>query len=140
MSISLYRPTRLSEIMNRLFDESFVGPRWVDAYAAFPVDVYTTEDEFVITAATPGLRPEDLNVEIQDGTVTISGEMKGEEVSDKANWLVQENRYGKFSRSITLPTELDGAKAEAIVKNGMLTLRIPKAEAAKPKTIKIQAK
>ena len=117
MSISLYRPARLSEMMDRMFDENFFGPRPVSGFGV-PLDVYVTDEDYLLRAVVPGLKAEDLSVEISDNTVTIKGEV----------------------RPPVQPNELDGAKAEAHVENGLLTLRIPKAEAAKPKVVKVKAK
>lgn len=140
MSLSLYRPARLSEMMDRMFDESFFGPRPVSGFGV-PLDVYATDDDYLLQAVVPGLKAEDLNVEINDYTVTIKGEVKPPMEADaKYNCLLQEIRYGAFTRSVSIGGELDGAKAEAHVENGLLTLRIPKAEAAKPKVIKVKAK
>ena len=136
-----YRPLRLSEAVNRLFDESVVNPQLLspDA-AALRVDVVASGDDYVITAGVPGLKAEDLSLEVLGDTVTLRGELPAPEVKDGQESLLHERRYGKFARSLTLPTELDGAKAEAAIENGVLTVRLPKAETAKPRTIKITAK
>jgi HSP20 family protein len=140
MSLSLYRPLRLSEMMDRMFDDNFFGPRAVDGYT-MPLDVYVTDNDYVIRAVVPGLKPEDLKVEINDSTVTIKGEVfPPEKGNEKVNVLLQEIRYGKFARSLSISGELDGDKAEAHVDSGIMTLRIPKSEAAKPKLIKVKAK
>ena len=136
-----YRPLRLSQAVNRLFDESIVNPQLLNPEAAaLRLDVVTSGDEYVITAGVPGLRAEDLSLEVLGDTVTIRGELPTTEVKEGDESLLHERRYGKFARSVTLPTEVDGAKAEATIENGLLTLRLPKAETAKPKTIKINAK
>lgn len=140
MSLSLYRPLRLSELMDRMFDDSMMGPRSMGGFGV-PMDVYVTDEDYIIKAVVPGLKPEDLNVEVNDNTVTIQGEVvPPAKEGEKSNWLLQEIRYGQFSRSLSVGSEIDGSKAEAHVENGVLTLRIPKAEAAKPKVIKVKAK
>jgi HSP20 family protein len=140
MSLSLYRPLRLSEMMDRMFDDSLLGPRSVGGFG-IPTDVYVTDEDYVIQAMVPGLKPEDLNVQVNDNTVTIEGEiLPPAKPNEKSNCLLQEIRYGKFSRSLSVGGEIDGAKAEAHVENGLLTLRLPKAEAAKPKIVKVKAK
>lgn len=103
-----------------------------------PVDVRADEDAYVITAAVPGLRAEDLKIEVLKDVVTLRGEIPA---ADEANdgYLLRELRAGAFERSLRLPEPLDVSKAEASIENGLLTLRIPKAEEARPKTIKIQA-
>ena len=145
MTLSIYRPMRLIDAMNRLFDESMLHPYdrpyVADERAyALPLDVIAKDDEYVITAAVPGLKPDDLSVEVLGEGVTIRGEIKSEQNGEQDGYLLQERRYGKFSRTLNFPVELDGAKAEASVENGVLTLRVPKAETAKPKMIKVKAK
>ncbi len=136
-----YRPLRLSDAMSRLFDESIINPQLLSPEAAsLRLDVVANGDDYVITAGVPGLRAEDLSLEVLGDTVTIRGELPAPAAQDGAEVLLHERRYGKFARTITLPSELDGAKAEAAIENGVLTLRLPKAEYAKPKTIKVSAK
>lgn len=138
-----YRLVRLTELMDRLFDESFARNGY-GSYSgdslSIPMDVQTKGDEFIITAVVPGLKVDDLRVEILNNTLTLSGEVFAPAPDEKAGWLLQERAYGKFSRSLTLPTELDGGKAEAHLEHGVLTLRLPKAETAKPKAITVKAK
>jgi HSP20 family protein len=136
-----YRPLRLSQAVNRLFDESVINPQLLNPEAAaLRLDVVASGDDYVITAGVPGLRAEDLSLEVLGDTVTIRGELPATELKEGDESLLHERRYGKFARSVTLPVEVDGAKAEANIENGLLTLRLPKAETAKPKTIKINAK
>jgi len=141
LTLNAYRPLRLTEVMDRLFDDALArtGGATFDAYA-LPVDVMMKNDEYIITAAVPGLKPEELQVEVVGDVVTLRGETFTEQKEEKNDYLLQERRYGKFARTITLPTELDSAKAEAAVENGVLTLRVPKAEASKPKAIKVKAR
>ena len=134
----------LRDAMDRMFEDSFVQPRagWIApaSVATLAIDVYETKDDVVVKAALPGIKPEELDVTITGNTLSISGESKEEnEVKDK-NYIRQERRYGSFSRTVTLPNGLKGDKVDATFENGMLTLKIPKAEQIKPKSIKIQAK
>ncbi len=143
MTLSLYRPSHLADTMQRLFDESFVRPYrrpYVIEDAPLPLDVLDKDDEYIITAAIPSLKPEDVNIEIQNNTVTIRGEVVAPAYDDQAQWVLQERGYGKFSRTLNFTVDLDSVKAEATVENGLLTLRVPKAESAKPRMVKIQAK
>lgn len=136
-----YRPTRLSEAVNRLFDESVVNPQLSNpTIAALPLNVALSGDEYVITAAVPGLKADDLHLEVLGDTVTLRGELPAPVAGENDQWLLRERRYGKFVRTLTLPTEVNGAQAEASVEQGVLTVRLPKAEAAKPKSIKVLAK
>lgn len=139
----LYRPARLTDMMDRLFDETF-NRAWngfpsVEALSV-PVDIQAEEDEFILYASVPGLRAEDLSIEVLGNTVTVRGEVFAPAAEEKASWLLQERVVGKFTRTFTLPAELDNAKAEAKLEHGVLTLRLPKAETAKPKAIKVQVK
>jgi len=137
--ISPYRRmAALRQAMDRLFEENFAEPAEREMLLA--VDVRANGDDYVITALVPGLQADDINLEILNNTVTLHGEFKvhqGE--SEEAKYLVCELPAGKFSRVITLPTAVDASKAEAHIKDGVLTLRIPKAEAHRPKAIKVKA-
>ena len=108
----------------------------VESEVAFPVDVKVENDAFVITALLPGIKPEDLDIQVVNETVTIQGKSLYEQ-DEKADYLVKERPYGNFNRVLTLPTKLDANGAEAHVENGILTLRVPKAETARPKSIKV---
>ena len=136
MSYLVYSPfgrTTRRRRMPDFFDTDFPFSKqevWV------PIDVKAGNDEFIITALVPGLKPEDLNVQVVNETVTISGEIKLDK-DEKANYLHKECPSGKFNRIISLPSPLNPAKAEAHIENGVLTLKVPKAEEAKAKTIKV---
>lgn len=106
----------------------------------FPVDVQEEQEAYVLSAYLPGMKSEDLNINVVSDTVTIAGEVKDEKTTEETNYLLKEWRNGQFSRSLTLPDELDAAKAEASLKDGVLTLRLPKAETALPKAIKVTSK
>ena len=149
MSISRWDPWRdfisLREAMDRLFEESFVRPgfSWREGAREvspmpLPLDVYSTDNELVIIASVPGVSPEDVDITIEGDTLTIKGELKPP--VEGVDYVMQERRYGPFQRTLTLniPVEVDKAKAE--FKDGILTLTLPKAEVAKPKTIKVKAK
>jgi len=120
--------------------------RWMDAEAQemrsdihIPVDVKTDEESYVLTALLPGVKVEDLNIQVVNETVTIQGEIKNPR-DENDQYLMTERPSGRFSRILTLPDTLNAAKAEADISNGILTLRIPKAEESKPKSIKVVAK
>jgi len=102
------------------------------------VDVKAEDDTFVISALLPGIKAEDLNIQVVNESVTISGEFKNDRDPD-ANYLLAERPAGRFTRTITLPMPLNSGKAEADLTNGVLTLRVPKAEEAKPKSIRSSA-
>jgi HSP20 family protein len=102
------------------------------------VDVQADDEAYVIKALVPGLEAEDLNIEIMNNTVAIRGEFKEPE-KEETRYLTCELPAGRFSRVITLPTALDPSKAEASLKNGVFILHVPKAEAHRPKVIKVNA-
>ncbi|MDH5508557.1 MAG: Hsp20/alpha crystallin family protein [Anaerolineae bacterium] len=104
-----------------------------------PVDVRVEEDDFLITAFVPGVSAEDVKIEILDDTVSLSGEFL-KDASEDVAYLLQERPSGAFHRRMRMPSALNAAKAEAQVTNGVLSLRIPKAEEAKAKQIKVIAK
>ena len=136
-----YDPLRnslpLLSAMDRLFQDSFVRPSgW--AGNSVPVDVEETADAYVITASLPGWKPEDVNVTFHAGTLAISGERKAQPEPEQGTvYLLRERQRASFRRVLTFATPIDSDKAEASYQNGELVLTLPKAEIAKPKTIKI---
>jgi HSP20 family protein len=134
----------LREAMDRLFEESFVRPR--ESLLApigagtLAIDMYETPDEVVVRTALPGVAPEDIDVSVVGDTLTIKAETKTEEDEKGTNHIRRERRYGAFSRSLSLPTNVVPDKAVADFSKGILTLRLPKAEEVKPKRIEIKTK
>jgi HSP20 family protein len=136
--ISPYRRlASLRDAMDRMFDETIAEAAPRERELTLAVDVLATDEGYVIKSFVPGLKAEDLSIEVINNTVAIRGEFKAAENGDKARYLASELPTGRFSRGITLPTTLDSAKAEASLTDGLLTLRIPKAEAHRPKAIQI---
>jgi len=131
----------LRQAMDRLFEDSFVNPRGAGASlfegGSMPVDVSTTNDQLVVEASLPGAKPEEVDITIEAGTLTISHQSSTERKENKGDYLLQEIRRGSFSRAITLPNGLEPDKASATFENGILRLRIPKAERVKPRQIRI---
>ena len=111
-------------------------PEMMETDVHFPVDVKVEADAFILTALLPGVRPDEVEVQVVNETVSIQGEYKTER-NQTEQYLLQELPNGRFSRVLTLPAQLDSAQAEASMENGVLTLRIPKVEAARPKTVKV---
>jgi len=103
-----------------------------------PVDVHVSPDEYLITAVVPGLTADDLKIEILDDVVTLSGELTSEE-DDSGEAVLQELPQGSFKRSLRFADAMNAEKAEAQLENGLLKLRIPKSEEARPKAIKVKA-
>jgi len=134
----------LRDMMDRLFEDSFVRPRsgWMVGPSGtnLAVDVYETKDNVVVKATLPGIKPEEVDLQITGNTLTIRGETKEETESKEGNYIRRERRFGQFSRSVELPSGLQTDKAEASFDQGVLTLQIPKSEQGKPKNIKIKAK
>lgn len=132
------------EAMDRLFEDSFIRPTtWTGLPAgqiAVPVDLWETPEAYHLRADLPGLTAEDIDINVTADTVSVSGELKGQTDVSGDGYLRQERRYGKFQRAFTLPTQLESNKIEATFDNGVLTLVMPKAEAVRPKQIKITAK
>ena len=103
-----------------------------------PLDIAETENEFIVKASLPGVRPEDVQITAHGDTLTIRGEIKAEEEKKDVHYHLRERRFGQFQRTVTLSTPIDADKAQAQFENGVLTLTLPKAEEAKPKQIKIK--
>lgn len=102
------------------------------------IDVYQTESDIVIKSTIAGVKPEDLDVAINNDMVTIKGERKNEEEVPEENYYYQECYWGKFSRSVILPVDVLAEKIEASMKNGILTVRLPKADVNKTKKIQVR--
>jgi len=137
--ISPYRRmATLRNMMNRMFEESLDETPNSEREMMLAVDVKAEDEAYDIVALVPGLEPEDINIEIINNTVTLRGEFKSVSEEDGKS-LVCELPAGRFRRVITLPVALDSSKTEASIKNGVLHLRVPKAEAHRPKSIKVVA-
>ena len=128
--------TNMREAMNRMFEESIAETSASEREMRLAVDIQVEVEAFQLTALVPGQEAEDLKIDILNNTVSLRGEFKSNERED-SKYLMCELPAGRFSRVITLPTALDPAKAKANIKNGVLRLNIPKAEAHKPKSIKV---
>lgn len=144
MSIQLWDPIRgaisLRDAMNDLIQESFVRPGTLpprDGAAVAALDLSETEDEFVIRASVPGVRPEDVEITVQGDTLTIRGESRSNDEKKGERWHLRERHFGAFQRSVTLGTPFDADKAQARYENGVLTLTLPKATGSKPHRIRI---
>ena len=143
----------LRNAMDQLWNEAFVGSPFRTVWSRagggngaqtypVPLDVYATQDAFVITAAVPGLRPEDLEVTYTQGSVVLSGTIGNVAESEEAQgatWYLHELWHGRFQRAVTPPFEVDPSGAQANFENGVLRIWLPKAEHAKPQRIPIQA-
>ena len=126
--------------LDRLFDQTLARPWTSNGWTGPAVDLYETEDEVVVKAAVPGIAAEDVDIQITGDVLTIRGESQQEEEHKEATYHLREQRYTSFARSLELPAPVLADKANAEVNNGVLTLRLPKAEEAKPKAIRVKAK
>ena len=135
----------LREAMDRLFDDAFTrsfsisregGSNW----SSPAIDMYQTNDEVVVKAALPGIKPDEVEINVNGEVLTIRGEMKHEEETKEKAWHVREHRWGAFERSVRLPIGVVADRAKADFENGILTITLPKSEKVKPKTISVKAK
>ena len=128
----------LRQAMDQLFEESFVKPgTWQFGEGQLvPVDVYATTEEIVVEAILPGVKPEEVDITVEGNVLTIVGDTSST-VPAREGILLQEIRRGRFVRTLNLPEGLEPDKATATFEDGVLTLRIPKAEQVKPRQIKI---
>jgi HSP20 family protein len=126
--------------MNRLFNAAFEGPgtgsggsrRWTPA-----MDLLETDEQFVLRADLPGMDESDVNVELEDNVLTVSGERKSEREEKREGFYRMERAYGSFSRSLTLPKGIDPEGVTAAFDRGVLEVRVPKPEQRKPRRIAI---
>ena len=140
--ISRFEPFRglsLQDQFNRLLNENF-DPSWNEASLttwAPAVDIFETEQELVVKADLPDIKPEELDIRVENNILTIRGERKFEKKVEEKNYLRMERSYGSFSRSFSLANTVKTEAIKAEYKNGVLTLTVPKREEAKPKQIKV---
>jgi len=133
-----HRMAAVRHAMNHMYNDTVIDQTASEREMLLAVDVQDGDDAYDIIALVPGLDAEDLDIEVLNNTVTIRGEFKsGSE--DQTKYMVCELPSGRFSRVISLPTATDASKVEASIKNGVLSLHIPKAEADRPKAIKVNS-
>lgn len=133
---------RFEDFFGRPF--SMFGPSWLprlrmpEMEMMHPtVDIFEEGNDVVIKAELPGMKKEDIDVQLAENVVTISGEKKKEEKVEKKNYYRVERLFGSFSRSFRLPADVQGDKVKAQFKDGMLEVRLPKTEEAKKKELKV---
>jgi HSP20 family protein len=132
-SVSNSSPQKIAPISQEKSPDSRV-----DSEGQLTIDVYQTEEDIVIKSTIAGVKPEDLDVNINNDMVTIRGERVQNEEVDPEDYYYQECYWGPFSRSVILPVEIISEKAEAAMKNGILTLRLPKADVTKTRKIQVR--
>ena len=133
----------MDRMMERFFEDPGFGntPAWSQRNGgawSLALDVAEDADNYIVKASVPGINPDDIEITLTDNVLTIKGESKAETESKETNWHVRERRYGSFMRSVTLPASVEVDRVEATNENGVLTLRLPKSEAIKPKRISVK--
>jgi HSP20 family protein len=152
-NLTRWEPTRemmtLRDAMDRLFDDAFTRPFSLireggSTWSSPAIDMYQTDNEVVVKAALPGIKADEVQINVTGDTtapvVTIKGEMKREEEKKDKSWHIREQRWGAFERSVQLPTGVISDKAKADFDNGILTITLPKSENVKPRTITVKTK
>jgi HSP20 family protein len=138
MSLSHFDPLSnfrvFEDAFSRLLSEPQTNRPWSPA-----VDIYETENELVLKADLPDVDPKDVDVRVENLTLTISGERKFEKSDNEKGFHRIERSYGNFTRSFAVPNTFDTENIAATFKNGVLTVKLPKKEAAKPRSIKIES-
>jgi HSP20 family protein len=131
------RALGLRQIVDRLLEDAVVMPQQGVAGGRPSVDVYEEGDNLVVETQLPGLTADDINVSVENGVLTISGQAEAEEERKERNYLLREKRSGRFTRSLQLPPTYSPDPSEAVFEQGVLRLVFPKTEAAKPHRIQI---
>ncbi|MBI3160532.1 MAG: Hsp20/alpha crystallin family protein [Chloroflexi bacterium] len=127
--------------MDDIFDAFFARPITNgDSWGMPLVDLYQTDDDVMVRATLPGVDAKDLDIQVTGDALTIRAEVKHEEEKKDKHYHLREQRYSAFARTLPLPAPVLADKAEAEMKNGVLTLRLPKSEEVKPKSITVKAK
>ncbi|OGI21391.1 MAG: hypothetical protein A2808_00070 [Candidatus Moranbacteria bacterium RIFCSPHIGHO2_01_FULL_55_24] len=136
-SVAMHEPTAFPA-REEAWTPSYAQSESDGSEGQLTIDVYQTENEIVIKSTIAGVKPEDLDVSINNDMVTVKGERKNEEVVENGNYYYQECYWGGFSRSVLLPVDVIPEKADASLKNGILTIRLPKADTTKTKKIQVR--
>jgi HSP20 family protein len=136
--------TNLQDRFNQLFNQTLgtfeplaLEPRTFTTSLFVPVDILENEENLILLAELPGVNLEDLTITLENNVLTITGERKFEEEEKKENFFRMERRFGKFTRSFTLPVSVDPEKVVATFENGVLHITLAKREEFKPKQIAI---
>jgi HSP20 family protein len=137
--LSCFRGGDLQDAFDKMFDEALVPFRG-QQFISPQMNVYQTDKNIVVEADVPGMKEEDLDIEISDGVLTIKGERKEESESNTKEYFHREISYGAFHRAVNLPVDVQEDKAEAEVKHGQLVILIPKAVSEQAKVHKVELK
>ncbi len=130
----------LRHAMDRLLQDAFVTSTGASgAGQIWPtLDILNTEDAFVVVASLPGVQPDDVEITLENQTLSIRGQIGDESESEQGEYLYRERKFGRFSRQVQFPTRVDPESAEANFANGVLRLRVPKAAETKARRIEIK--
>src|SRR3954468_17444456 len=136
---SLGRAMGLRQVMDQLLEDAYVMPRGGEGqtWGGPALNVYEEGDQLTVEAQLPGIKPEDLDINVEQGVLTISGQTATQEERKERNYFVREHRTGRFSRSLRLPATYNTENCSASFEHGVLRLTFPKSEAAKPRRIQI---
>ena len=133
--------TALQGEMSRLFRQFGANETGTQRESWMPsIDVFEKADSIQLKAELAGMKPEDINIEVEDNVLTVSGERRFEEEVQQDKYYRIERRYGSFARSIALPQGVDGDRIQATYENGILEVTVPKVEQARPKKIAVSTK
>ncbi len=144
MTLTRYNPFDIDEFTGRFFNDAMnrlvaTADPTLRPWAP-PVDIVETENELVLKADIPEVKLEDIDIRMENGTLTIKGARKFEKVENSKGYHRIERGYGSFARAFTLPETLDAEKVHADYKSGVLTVVLPKKEMAKPRQVKVEVK
>ena len=129
---------RVRDALEQLFAQSFVRPNWDTNGTGVSMDVFETEQGYQVKVLLPGVKPEDIELSVQQNTLTIKGQFQSSVKPDQqVNWVVQEIGVGSFERSITFPKPIDADKIDTSFEQGVLSISVPVSEASRPKKISI---
>lgn len=131
----------MRDAVDNMFEDFFSrSPMSYEGYGIVNLDLYQTDENIVVKASIPGVKPDDINISVTGDVLTIRGEIKEEKEVEEGKYHLRERRQGSFCRSVTLPSLVESEKAEAEFEDGVLTLTLPKSEEVKPKMITVKAK
>ena len=148
-NLTRWEPNRemmtLREAMDHLFDDAFTRPFSLmrnggSNWSSPAIDMYQTNNDVVVKAALPGIKADEVQINVNGDVLTLRGETKHEEEKNDRSWHIREQRWGEFERSVRLPTGVLSEKAKADFDNGILTITLPKSEEVKPRTITVKPK
>ncbi len=116
-----------------------VDKGWFESAGKLTIDLYETDEDIIVRSAIAGVKPEDLDIVFEDDMIIIKGKREEEEEEKGKNYFYQECYWGYFSREVILPKEVDSSRAKASIKEGVLTIKIPKIEEEKKRKIKVKS-